>query len=86
MKIINRKKSIKLALIMSALTLSLFAVQCAKVFVHDYRILVIEKRDGSWATIAEAAQGELSACNKDLELAKEGKQAAMRAANEDLYQ
>ncbi len=85
MKIITQKRSLKLIGLQLALITAVLATQMMMTFFHDYRLLVFEKKDGSWINIAETAEGNLSACQSDLAQAKADKQTAIEAANPDLY-
>ena len=80
----KRQRAIKFALIQLALIIALLATQIALIFFHDYRIFVIEKKDGSWIDIAESAEGSLSLCQSQLAQTQADKDAAIMAANPDL--
>lgn len=85
MKIISKQKSIKLIGFLLALLASLTVLEAGVKFNQTYKYVGYERRDQfKWQTIAEQAQGQLSACNSDLETAKEEKATAIRAGNEDI--
>lgn len=87
MKLINRKRALKLAGLQIAVIVCVLLAQMGMSFFAENRILVIEKKSGSWISIAEAAQGSNSACQTDLETANGQIQTlknARDAANSDI--
>jgi len=87
MTIINRKRAYKTIGLQLALIVAILLSRATMLFFHDYRLLVFEKKDQStWVGIAEQKEGELYACQKDLEQAKADKQAAVAANNADIMQ
>lgn len=84
MKIINRKRSYKLILLLTALIIALFAVQMFFAFNAKYRILVIQEKKDSWQTIAMEAQVERTEAIEQLEACREAKQTLTLLVNKDL--
>lgn len=71
MKIITKKRALKLVGLQVAVIATLLLTQMAQSFFAQNRILVIEQKRGSWLDIAQAAQGENSSCQLDLQTAND---------------
>lgn len=84
MKIIDQKRSLKLIGLQVALIISILLTQTTMLFFQNYRVIAFEKKDGSWITIAETAEGNLYNCQQDLEQAQKDKHDAILSANPDL--
>lgn len=79
-----KQKAVKVIWAEIFLLVVLLIAQVSIQFASSYRWVGFEKRDGSWASIAEAAEGQNSACQIDLAQALKDKQTAIEAANPDL--